>query len=162
MSVCQACRRERNLPLDEPLRCACPPTFRSREAAAVAEELCGKRPRLAAWWQSVTRTEAEINLAAFAGGALLGPAGMAAGMLASGANQTDYVYSANLGVIAVDDEAVWLLQCATLYLGESNCLQDPQLTSMFQSWQEGDYAARKAPEFRPTRFPAKRPRPTSW
>jgi len=142
MSVCPTCHRERNLPPNDPTRCACPRTLRAHDAATIAAEFCGKTPRLAGWWQSVTRTEippAEVNLAAFAGGVLLGPAGMAAGMLATGANQPSYVYSGNLGVIAVEDEAVWLLQCATLYLGESNRLPDPQIASMIRSWQEGDH-----------------------
>ena len=142
MSVCPTCRRERNLPPDDPTRCGCPRSLRARDAAAIATEFCGKPPRLAGWWQSVTRTEippAEVNLAAFAGGVLLGPAGMAAGMLATGANQPSYVYSGNLGVIAVEDEAVWLLQCSTLYLGESNRLQESQIAFMIRSWQEGDH-----------------------
>jgi hypothetical protein len=154
MAVCPVCHRESALPLTGSGPCdACANRpRRSLHAAGIATELCGKPPRLAVWWQGVTRSEIppdEVRLGRLVtGGVLLGPAGIAVGLLAGGANRSTFVYSAGLGVIAVEDEAVWIFQCASLYLGESGRLEDHHIASMLKAWEEGGYA----PET--TRIPA--------
>jgi len=147
MSACVSCNREISAPLSASGLCqACATaSLRSKSAAVAASMLCGQPPTLAIWWQSLTKTDIPADggdrvLGYAVGSLVLGPVGAALGGAIAASAGAQAVYCSRIGIVAVEPEAVWVFECANLFLGEASQLEEHHLATMLIAWQTGNYA----------------------
>ena len=163
MTICPVCRQEiHSGDMAGSGRClvcdAAAAGWQFADAADVAAKLCGgRRLQLAVWWQGVARHEYVADAGgkvgefggAVAGGLLLGPLGrVIGGEILGGGDTTITTLSARLGIVAIEDEATWVIECEGPLLGESERVEDQHILTTLKGWESGSLA----PET--TRIPA--------